>query len=385
MSATIAEGTMSVLPKPERIAQVQFLDLRATYNELREEIDVAVAGVLDSGSYILGPEVEAFEKEFAQYLGVKHCVGVSSGLDALHVALRAMNVGTGDEILVPGNTFIATWLAVSLTGALPVPIEPKLETYNIDPARIEAGITHRTKGILAVHLYGLPAEMDIVREVARKHGLWVMEDAAQAHGARYKGQRVGGLGDVACWSFYPGKNLGAFGDGGAITTNRDDVADCARILRNYGSKIKYFNEAKGMNCRLDSVQAAVLRVKLRHLDEWNDRRRSVAQYYSRHLQDVGLVLPSAPSWVEAVHHLYVVRSKKREALQSHLKQCGIGTLIHYPVPPHLQKAYQELGMVEGSLPITEQIHREVLSLPMGPHLSEEQAEAVVEGVREFQP
>jgi dTDP-4-amino-4,6-dideoxygalactose transaminase len=385
MSAYITEPSLGVLAKPERASRVQFLDLRATYREIRDEIDAAVASVLDSGSYILGQEVEAFEREFAQYLGVKHCIGVSTGLDALYLALRALNVAPGDEVLVPGNTFIATWLAVSQAGAVPVPVEPDIESYNLDPSRIESAITARTKGIVAVHLYGMAAEMDPIREIAGRHGLWVIEDAAQAHGSRYKGACVGGLSDAGCWSFYPGKNLGAFGDGGAITTNRDDVAEQARVLRNYGSKIKYFNEVKGMNCRLDALQAAMLRVKLRHLDEWNDRRRAVAKYYASQLAETDLVLPATPSWIDAVYHLYVVRSERREALQDHLRERGIGTLIHYPVPPHLQNAYRDLGMEEGDLPITERIHREVLSLPMGPHLSLLEAEAVVDAVRAFAP
>lgn len=383
MNVDLEEPSISSISKAERINQVPFLDLRATYRELRVEIDSAVERVLDSGGYILGREVEAFEREFAEYLGVKHCVGVSSGLDALHLALRALNVGAGDEVLVPGNTYIATWLAVSQAGAMPVPIEPKLDTFNIDPARIEENITTQTKGIVAVHLYGMPAEMNSIREIANRHGLWVMEDAAQAHGARYQGQRVGGLGDAACWSFYPGKNLGAFGDGGAITTNRDDIADRARVLRNYGSRIKYLNEVKGMNCRLDALQAAVLRVKLPHLDEWNERRRRLAGFYKESLADTPLTLPSVPPGLEAVHHLYVVRSPERLALQRHLSSRGVGTLIHYPIPPHLQDAYKDSGIEAGRLPITEQIHREVLSLPMGPHLSLMEAECVVEAVREF--
>jgi dTDP-4-amino-4,6-dideoxygalactose transaminase len=383
MSVSIAEPAARVLSRPEWTSHVPFLDLRSTYRELREEIDAAVARVLDSGGYILGQEVEAFEKEFAQYLGVKHCVGVSSGLDALHLALLALGVLPGDEVLVPGNTYIATWLAVSHSGAKPVPIEPRLDTYNIDPDKIEQAITPHTKGILAVHLYGMPAAMDVIREIATRHALWVMEDAAQAHGARFKRTRVGGLGDAGCWSFYPGKNLGAFGDGGAISTNRDDIADRVRVLRNYGSRIKYFNEVKGMNCRLDALQAAVLRCKLRHLDEWNDRRRAVAKYYTERLASTSLVLPSVPPWLEAVHHLYVVRSTRRDALHAHLSERGVGTLIHYPLPPHLQDAYQEMGLKVGALPITEQIHREVLSLPMGPHLSQGEAESVVEAVYEF--
>lgn len=346
-------------------------------------MDSALAPVLKSGAYILGPEVEAFESDFAAYLGVKHCVGVGSGLDALHLAFRALDVRPGDEVLVPGNTYIATWLAVSYAGATPVPIEPDLSTYTMDSGRIEAAITPRTRGIVPVHLYGQPADMDAILEIARRYGLWVVEDAAQAQGARYKGRRIGGMGDAVCWSFYPGKNLGAFGDGGAITTDRADIADRIRVLRNYGSRLKYVNEVKGFNSRLDSLQATVLRIKLRYLDDWNARRRALASLYEEALQDTSVVLPSAPDYAEPVHHLYVVRSPRRDELQEYLRSCGIATLIHYPIPPHRQDAYAELNLSEGSLPITEKIHREVLSLPMGPHLSREQAEAVVEAVREF--
>jgi dTDP-4-amino-4,6-dideoxygalactose transaminase len=383
MSVTAHVEAMISRVSPD-VVQVPFLDLRKTYLELRDEIDAAAARVLNSGSYILGSEVEAFEKEFADFLGVKHCVAVSSGLEALHVALLAIGVTPGDEVLVPANTFIATWLAVSHAGAVPVPVEPDLGTYNIDPGRIQAAITPRTRGIIPVHLYGVPSDIDPILEIARRHGLWVMEDAAQAHGARYKGVRVGGLGDVAGWSFYPGKNLGAFGDAGAITTNREEIADRVRVLRNYGSRIKYHNEVEGFNSRMDALQAAMLRVKLRRLDQWNDRRRTVARYYAEALMDTDLVLPSVPSHCEPVHHLYVVRSERRDALQEHLRRQGIGTLIHYPVPPHRQDAYREMGMLEGTLPITERIHREVLSLPMGPHLTEEQVDSVVQAMHTFQ-
>ncbi len=383
MSLTITAVTTSSLPLSPTKTPVPFLDVRATYLDLKDEMDSALAEVLESGTYILGPAVEAFEDDFASYLGAKHCVGLNSGLDALHMALLAAGAGPGDEVLVPANTYIATWLAISYVGAVPVPVEPDVRTYNIDPGRIEAAITPRTRGILPVHLYGQPADMDAIVDIARRHGLWVVEDAAQAHGARYKGERIGGMGDVVCWSFYPGKNLGAFGDGGAITTNRDDIADRVRVLRNYGSRTKYFNEVKGFNCRLDPLQAAVLRTKLAHLDEWNSRRCALAAFYSEALQDADLVLPWTAQWADAVYHVYVVRSRRRDALQEHLKMRGIGTVIHYPIPPHLQTAYSEMELGEGSLPITELIHRQVLSLPMGPHLSMEQAQTVVESVREF--
>ena len=339
--------------------------------------------VLNSGHYLLGEEIGAFESEFAEYLHVKHCVAVGNGLDALHMALRALGVGQGDEVLVPSNTYIATWLAVSYAGGVPVPVEPDERTYNINPDRVEAAVTERTRAIIPVHLYGQPANMDPIIEIARKHKLWVLDDAAQAHGACYKGKRVGGLADVTGWSFYPGKNLGAFGDGGAVTTNNEELADRIRVLRNYGSRTKYFNEVQGFNSRLDEIQAAVLRVKLRRLDEWNERRLRIAALYGRELKDAGLILPYVPEWAEPVYHLYVVRNKQRVALQQHLKRLGVSTLIHYPVPPHLQQAYRELGLSEGALPISERIHQQVLSLPMGPHLTEEQAASVIEATLEF--
>lgn len=364
-------------------ADIPFLDVRGAYLELKTEIDEAVARVLDSGAFILGKDVEAFEQEFAQYVGVKHCIGVGNGLDALHLALRALGVGEGDEVLVPGNTYIATWLAVSFAGGVPVPVEPDEATYNIDPDRIEAAIAPRTKGIIPVHLYGQPADMDPILAVARKHGLWVLEDSAQAHGARYRGKRVGSFGDASGWSFFPGKNLGAMGDGGAVTTDNDEVADRVRVLRNYGSRVKYFNELPGFNSRLDTLQAAMLRVKLRHLDEWNARRRSVASTYDKELKNTGLTLPHIEAGVEPVHHLYVVRSGRRDEIREYLQGLGISTLIHYPVPPHLQKAYTNLGIAAGSQPISERLHREVLSLPMGPHLTEAQASRVIQAIRNF--
>jgi dTDP-4-amino-4,6-dideoxygalactose transaminase len=379
----ITEITASSRRPSEKSYHILFLDLHAAYLELKTEIDAAVARVLDSGCFLLGRELEAFESEFAQYLGVKHCVGVGNGLDALHLALRALGVVPGDEVLVPSNTYIATWLAVSYSGGKPVPVEPDERTYNIAPEKLEGAITERTKGIIPVHLYGQPADMDPILEVARKHNLWVVEDAAQAHGARYKGKRVGGLGDIAGWSFYPAKNLGAFGDGGAVTTNNTELADRVRVLRNYGSRTKYFNEVQGFNSRLDEMQAAVLRVKLGHLDEWNRRRRRIAKLYFESLENMSLVLPYVPEWSEPVWHLFVVRSFLRDELQQHLASLGIGTLIHYPVPPHLQQAFRKLGRGEGSLPISEGIHKTVLSLPMGPQCTQDQASLVTRAVREF--
>jgi dTDP-4-amino-4,6-dideoxygalactose transaminase len=379
----ITETTRNTEQLSKRSVLVPFLDLRAAYEELKAEVDEAVSRVLGSGYYLLGKELEAFEKEFAEYLDVRHCVAVGSGLDALHLALRALGVGQGDEVLVPSNTYIATWLALSYAGAVPVPVEPDERTYNIDPEKLEAAITDRTRAIIPVHLYGQPADMDPILEVARKHNLWVLEDAAQAHGACYKGKRVGGLGDIAGWSFYPGKNLGAFGDGGAVTTNNGEFADRVRVLRNYGSRTKYFNEVRGFNSRLDEIQAAVLRVKLKHLDEWNRRRRQIAELYRRELEGCDLILPYVPEWAEPAYHLFVVRSGQRDALQQYLETQGIGTLIHYPVPPHLQQAYCEIGLAAGTLPISERIHQEVLSLPIGPHVTEAQVETVTRAVCEF--
>ena len=360
---------------------VAFLDLSSAYSELRQEIDAAVSRVLASGHYILGPEVDAFEQEYAAYCGARHCVGVANGLDALHLALRALGVGAGDEVIVPSNTYIATWLAVSQCGATPVPVEPDPATHNLDPERVEAAITPRTKVILPVHLYGQPADLDPILSIARRHGLRVLEDAAQAHGARYKGQRISAHGDAVAWSFYPGKNLGALGDAGAVTTNDPELADRLRVLRNYGSRVKYVNEVQGWNSRLDPLQAAILRVKLAHLDEWNARRAEIAALYLRELADCGVVLPQVPDWAQPVWHLFVVRHPRRDDFQQRLAQAGIQTLIHYPIPPHRQAAYAGLGIAPGTLPIAERLAAEVLSLPIGPHLSGAQAEQVVAAVK----
>lgn len=362
---------------------IPFLDLKAPQAEMREALHAAFARVLDSGWYIQGEELAKFEQEFAAYCGVQHCIGVANGLDALHLILRAYGIGPGDEVIVPSNTFIATWLAVSHAGARPVPVEPDDATFNIDPAGIEAAITSRTKAIIAVHLYGQAADMDAINDIAARHGLKVIEDAAQAHGARYKGRRTGALGDAAGFSFYPGKNLGALGDGGAVTTNDPVLAERIRMLGNYGSRTKYRNELQGFNSRLDEMQAAFLREKLLRLDEWNARRARIAAIYQERLRDSALRSPVVPPWAEPVWHLYVVRSKQRDALQSHLAACGIGSLVHYPIPPHLQGAYATDGWRDGDWPLSERMHREVLSLPMGPHLSMAQVDDVVAAVCEF--
>ncbi|MGI8426021.1 MAG: DegT/DnrJ/EryC1/StrS family aminotransferase [Actinomycetota bacterium] len=365
------------------MTKVPFLNLSAPYIELRDELDAAYRRVMESGWYILGEQLLSFEQEFAAYVGVKHCIGVGNGLEALHLILRAYGIGSRDEVIVPANTYIATWLAVSYAGAMPVPVEPIERTYNIAPARIEAVITPHTKAIIAVHLYGQAADMDPINEIAQCYGLKVIEDAAQAHGARYKGKQAGSLGDAAGWSFYPGKNLGAFGDAGAVTTDDPALVERVRMLRNYGSQVKYFNQVKGFNSRLDELQAALLRVKLHHLDEWNARRARLATTYLEALKNLPLTLPLVPEGMEPAWHLFAVRSPQRDALQAHLTAHGIGTLIHYPVPSHLQVAYQKMALQEGDLPITEAIHREVLSLPMGPHLSDNEQSQVIDALRAF--
>lgn len=365
------------------MTNVPFLELRPSYLELKHEIDAAVARVLDKGWYIGGEELTAFEIEFATYCEAAHCVGVANGLDALILALRALNVGPGDEVIVPSNTYIATWLAVSAVGARPVPVEPDPTTHNIDPVRIDAALTDRTRVLLPVHLYGQPVDLDPILDLARKRGLAVVEDAAQAHGARYKGKRIGAHGDVVCWSFYPGKNLGAIGDGGAITTNRSDLAERIRVLGNYGSRQKYVNDEKGMNSRLDPLQAAILRVKLQHLDDWNARRRALADLYTSGLAGNSLILPAVPEWADPAWHLYVVRTRAREEVQARLSEAGIGTLIHYPIPPHMQAAYDDADIGADDLPLARQLAADVLSLPMGPHLAQADVIRVVDALKDI--
>lgn len=363
--------------------RIPFLDLGATYSELRGELDDAYQRVMDSGWFIMGAELTAFEEEFAASVTAAHCVGVGNGLEALTLALRALDVGAGDEVIVPANTYIATWLAVTTVGATPVPVEPDAATYNIDPALIADAITPRTRVILPVHLYGRPADLDTILKIAGEHGLRVVEDAAQAHGARYQGEPIGAHGDIVCWSFYPGKNLGAFGDGGAITTNSAVLEDRVRVLRNYGSRVKYENEVLGVNSRLDELQAAFLRVKLRHLESWNTRRATISHRYTEGLNDVsGVSCPEVPGAAEPSWHLYVVASPNRDRLKEHLASRGIGTLIHYPIPPHRQTAYQDYTQAT-DLPITDRLAAEVLSLPIGPHLDVGDADSVVDAIREF--
>lgn len=361
-------------------ARVPFLDLKAAYGELQEALETAALTSLRSGWYIGGDDVTAFETAFAAYTGAGHCVGVANGLDAITLALKALGIGAGDDVLVPSNTYIATWLAVAQVGARPVPVEPDPATHNITAAGMADVITPSTRAVIAVHLYGCPAPIDEIATLARSKGFSVIEDAAQAHGARWKGQQIGGHGDVITWSFYPGKNLGAMGDGGAVTTHDAQLAETLRMLGNYGSKQRYVHDLQGTNSRLDPVQAAMLRVKLAHLDAWNDRRRAHAARYTAAFRDSALTLPAPPEDADPVWHLYVVRTPRRDALQAHLADRGIETLIHYPCPPHKQGAFRDLGL---RLPVAETLADEVLSLPIGPHLSADQQARVIDAVRDF--
>ena len=361
--------------------KIPFLDLRAATEELRTQIDEALSRVIASGWYIGGDEVSKFEQDFARYCEADHCVGVGNGLDALYLALRAVDVRPGDEVIVASNGFIATWLAVSMAGAKPIAVEPDANTHNLDPARVDAAITSRTKVVLPTHLYGQPADLDPLLEITRRRGIRLLEDAAQAHGARYKGRRLGAHGDAVIWSFYPSKNLGALGDAGAVTTNDPDIARRVRELGNYGSSVRYVNNVRGVNSRLDPIQAAVLCAKLPFLDQWNDRRRSVARRLLSGLGATALVLPYVPSWAEPVWHLFVVLSERRDALARSLQGEGIQTLVHYPIPPHLQQAYADMAMGVGSLPIAERLAEQLLSLPIGPHLSDGQVNHLIEACR----
>jgi dTDP-4-amino-4,6-dideoxygalactose transaminase len=362
---------------------VAFLDLRAAYEELREEMDAATGRVLATGWYLLGEELEQFESEYAAYIGSKHCVGVANGLDALTLVLRAWGIGPGDEVLVPSNTYIATWLAVSAVGARPVPVEPNERSYVIEADAVRAALTPATRAVIPVHLYGMAADVEAIAEVCHPLGVRVLDDAAQGHGATVRGKRVGSQGDAAAWSFYPTKNLGALGDAGAVTTNDARLAEQLRVLRNYGSRKKYVNEIRGVNSRLDEIQAAILRVKLPVLDEWNARRGRIASAYLDRLADVPVELPAVPPDSTSVWHVFVIRVQNRDAVRAQLAKAGVETLIHYPTPPHAQGAYADLGIRVGELPISERIHREVLSLPIGPHMEEFQVKTVVDALTEI--
>ncbi len=362
---------------------IPFVDLRAQYRAIKDEIDAAIGRVVENASFILGPEVEAFESEFAEYVGAQFCVGVNSGTAAIQLALQACDIGAGDEVIVPANTFFATAEAVSTAGATPVFVDCDELTYNIDPTQIEAAITQRTRALLPVHLYGQPADLDAIFEIAERRNLLVIEDAAQAHGAEYKGRRVGARGAAGCFSFYPGKNLGAYGEGGAVVTDDERLARRVRLLRDHGSARKYTHEVVGYNFRLEGIQGAVLRVKLPYLDRWNDLRRRHAARYRELLKESGLVLPQEAADVRHVYHLFVVQSENRDALQKHLHDASVQTGIHYPVPVHLQPAYASLGYQTGDFARAERQAARLLSLPMFAELTDEQIAHVAQAVLSF--
>ena len=357
---------------PARVSRaVPLVDLKAQHAVIAAEVQAAIDNVMSNTDFILGADVADFESEFARYCDAEHCVGLDSGMSALELGMRAMGIGAGDEVITPAGSFIASSSAISFTGATPVWVDVDRKTYNIDPALIEAAITPRTKAIMAVHLYGQPADMDRILAISRKHDLPVIEDACQSHGARYKGRRTGSMGAFGAFSFYPAKNLGAYGDAGALTTNDAELAEKVRMMRNYGQREKYDHVYLAWNRRLDTIQAAVLRVKLRHLDRWNELRRTIASLYGELLHDSGATLPYISPEVEHVYHLYVVEVDGRERVQSELGAQGISTGIHYPVPIHLQEAYREAGFGPGSFPVTESAAKRVLSLPMYPELTED--------------
>ena len=360
---------------------IPFVDLHAQYRSIKTEIDAAIARVLETGQFVLGDEVAAFEREFADYCGAAHGVALNSGTSALHLALLAAGVGAGDEVITVPFTFVATAAAIDYTGARPVFVDVSDDALTMDPVRIEAAITSRTKAIIPVHIYGQPADMDPIRAVAAKHGLSVVEDAAQAHGARYRDRPAGSLADLACFSFYPSKNLGAYGEGGLVATDNAEHAARIRTLRDWGQQKKYVHDLRGFNARMEGFQGAILRVKLRHLPAWTEARRRVAQRYNQLLADTGLVLPTEMPYAHHVYHLYTIRLKEREALQSALHQEGIATGLHYPIPVHLQPAYADLGYRAGAFPVAERAAAEVLSLPVFPEMTDAQIEQVAAAVR----
>lgn len=352
--------------------------------EIKAELLPSFENFIDKGWYILGDQVKQFEQDYANYCTTKHAVGVANGLDALIIALKTLNIGVGDEVIVPSNTYIASWLAVSYVGATPVPVEPRFETYNINPDLIEAAITPKTKAIMPVHLYGQCCEMDAIMNIAQKHNLFVVEDNAQSQGATYNGKVTGSFGHINGTSFYPGKNFGAYGDAGAITTNDEQLYNRSNVIRNYGSQKKYYNEIKGINSRLDELQAGFLSIKLKHLTKWSQQRNHIAALYNQQLSGVGdVVTPVLANGATSVYHLYVIRTNKRDALQQFLNENGVGTLIHYPLPPHLQEAYQELGYKKGDFLLAETIADTCLSLPMFPGLTDEQVKQVCDTIKQF--
>jgi dTDP-4-amino-4,6-dideoxygalactose transaminase len=364
--------------------RVPFLDLKAQYSSIKAEVNPAIQNVLDKAAFILGEEVTQFETEFGRAHDARHCCGVSSGTDGNHVVLWALGVGPGDEVIIPVNTFIATAWGATLCGATPVFVDCDIDNYNIDPKEIESKITSRTKAIVAVHLYGQPADVDPLLEIARKHSLYLVEDCAQAHLAEYKGKKVGSLSEASSFSFYPGKNLGAYGEAGAAVTNDSEVAAKFKMIRDHGADRKYYHETYGHNYRMEAIQAAVLRIKLRHLDEWTEARRRNARRYDEYLEGLpATIRPTEMSYAKHVYHLYVIRSPHRDKLQKHLETKGISTGLHYPVPLHLQKAFHDLGYKEGDFPVAEKVAKEILSLPMYPELTEQQLKYVCDSIMEF--
>jgi dTDP-4-amino-4,6-dideoxygalactose transaminase len=362
---------------------IPLLDLKAQHEEIKEEINEAVQRVLNSGWFVLGKECEAFEQEFAEYNGSKHAIGVGSGTEALHLALLALNVGKGDEVITVPNTAIPTISAISLTGATPVFVDIDPESYTMDPRNLEERITARTKAIIPIHLFGQAADMDSILEIASKHHIPVIEDCAQAHGATYRGKKTGNFGVMGCFSFYPSKNLGAYGDAGLITTSDEKLKEKLLMLRNYGQKGRYIHAEKGTNSRLDEIQATILRVKLKHLDRWNERRRELANIYTRELRNV--VTPKEMDYANHVYHLYVIRTPNRDQLMHYLKEHGVGTQIHYPIPAHMQEAYQDLEIKEGTLPISESHSKQIVSLPLYPELKDEMVLTITKLINEFSP
>lgn len=363
--------------------KIPFVSFLPMERELDRELREAFERVFAASWYITGKEDERFEKAFADYCGAKHCIGVGNGLDALTLSLKAMGIGEGDEVIVPSNTYIATALAVTYTGAAPVFVEPRIETFNMDPDRIEEAISERTKAIIPVHLYGQACEMEPILRIAQEHGLKVLEDCAQAHGALYKGRKVGTFGDAAGFSFYPGKNLGALGDGGAVITDDDRLAERIRALGNYGSDYKYHHIYKGHNSRLDELQAAFLMAKLPHLDRMNRERRRIAGMYLEGIRNTKVMLPQVRTECLPVWHIFGIRCRERDALEKHLNKKGIGTNKHYPIPMHLQECYRDLGIAEGRLPIAEEISRTELSLPMYYGMTDEEIRYVIDAVNAF--
>lgn len=362
---------------------IPLVNLKAQYQIIKSEVNSAIKNVLESTHFILGEKVENFEQKFAKFSGTKYAVGVASGLNALELGMRALGIGEGDEVITPTNSFIASSSAISFTGAKPVLVDCEENSFNINPKKIEEKITKKTKAIMPVHLYGRPADMDPILKIAKEHSLVVIEDACQAHGASYKGKKVGSIGVFGAFSFYPGKNLGGYGDGGIVTTNNEKLAQTIRSMRNYGQTQKYHHEYLAWNSRLDTIQAAVLLVKLKYLDKWNKARRKIAENYNKLLKNLPVITPQIPKDSEHVFHLYIIRTKKRDALAKFLKKHVISTGLHYPIPIHLQKAYSKLGYKKGDFPVSERLSKEILSLPMYPELKESQIEFICKTIKEF--